>query len=235
MRRYFSLYEQETYKPPANVAKQAKKALEYKDKYPNDVKDSGTKVGWTRANQLANRENLSLDTVKRMYSFFSRHKGNEKVNPEYKDEPWKDNGYLMHLAWGGDAGFTWSKSIVEKLEERHMQSWKGWFSPFTDKMFQFNTNMLHSEMASSLLKAQDEEDAVDSGYIRVYVYDNNVNIQSKNVPDERIFNVVKDKIEQNSLQSKIKMTVWETDKRVFTFKKQSFFYADTIKDATSIK
>lgn len=112
----FILEQTQTFKPPQEVANQAKRALEYREKYPKETSDSGTKVGWTRARQLANREEISLDTVKRMFSFFSRHSGNEKVNPDYKDEPWKDNGFLMHLAWGGDVGFKWAKSILDKEE-----------------------------------------------------------------------------------------------------------------------
>jgi phage-related protein (TIGR01555 family) len=108
--------DEDTFKPPESVAKEAKKALDYREKYPKETEDAGTKTGWTRANQLAKRENLSLETVKRMKSFFSRHEKNKKINEKYKDEPWKDNGYLMWLAWGGDSGKTWSEKIVRQQE-----------------------------------------------------------------------------------------------------------------------
>jgi hypothetical protein len=106
------LRESETYKPPVDVAKEAQKALDYRDKYGDEVK-AGTRVGWTRANQLAKRENVSFDTIKRMNSFFSRHAGNEKVNPENKDTPHKDNGFISHLLWGGDAGKRWAEKIIK--------------------------------------------------------------------------------------------------------------------------
>ena len=109
--------EEKTFKPPESVVNQAKRALKYKNKYKDEVSDAGTRVGWERANQLANKENLSIDTIKRMYSFFSRHKGNEKVDSKYKNELWKDNGFLMHLAWGGDAGFEWVKNIIDEIEK----------------------------------------------------------------------------------------------------------------------
>jgi hypothetical protein len=112
--KQFLTEKKETYTPPASVQKQAQKALDYREKHPDDVDDTGTRVGWTRANQLAKGENLSYDTIKRMYSFFSRHKGNEKVDSKYKNEPWKDNGYLAWLLWGGDAGHKWVKGIVSK-------------------------------------------------------------------------------------------------------------------------
>lgn len=107
------LEKEEKYVAPKAAAKEALKAIKWKEEYKDEV-DGGTQVGWTRAHQLANGENLSLDTVKRMYSFFSRHKGNEKIKPEYKDTPWKDNGYIAWLIWGGDAGFAWAKRVLGK-------------------------------------------------------------------------------------------------------------------------
>jgi len=106
---------EETYKPPAAAAANAKKALKWKDKHGDEVK-AMTRTGWTRANQLANREELSLDTVKRMAAF-ARHKKNAKISPEHKDEPWKDNGYVAWLGWGGDAGVEWAQKISDKEEK----------------------------------------------------------------------------------------------------------------------
>jgi hypothetical protein len=109
--------KEETFKPPSNVQKEAQKALDYRDKYGDEVK-AGTQVGWTRANQLAKGEPVSLDTIRRMVSFFARHEGNETVKPELKDTPWKDNGYVAFLLWGGQAGNDWAKDILSKNESR---------------------------------------------------------------------------------------------------------------------
>jgi hypothetical protein len=73
----------------------------------------GTPVGWTRANQLANREALSLDTVKRINSFLARHEENAVISDEYKNEPWKDKGYVAYNLWGGKAMVSWAKRIAE--------------------------------------------------------------------------------------------------------------------------
>jgi hypothetical protein len=108
--------EEETYRPPGAAASNAKKALKYKEEHGDEVK-AMTRTGWTRANQLADREELSYDTVKRMHSFFSRHAGNEKVSSENKDTPWKDNGYVSFLGWGGDAAKSWAEKIVNKKEK----------------------------------------------------------------------------------------------------------------------
>jgi len=107
---------------PKAVAQEAQKALDLKEEHGSGC---GTNVGWVRANQIAKREALSYNTIKRMFSFFSRHSGNEKVGPENKDTPWQDCGYLMHLAWGGDLGFKYAKDVIayveDKLEELDMQ------------------------------------------------------------------------------------------------------------------
>jgi hypothetical protein len=98
---------------PAAAKANAKKALEWRDKYGRDEVDAGTPVGWARANQLAGGENISADTVKRMAAF-NRHRKNSSVSAEYKDTPWKDRGYVAWLIWGGDEGVDWA---IEKSKE----------------------------------------------------------------------------------------------------------------------
>ena len=39
---------------------------------------------------------------------FNRHKQNSEVAPEFKDEPWKDKGYVAWLMWGGTSGVNWA-------------------------------------------------------------------------------------------------------------------------------
>jgi hypothetical protein len=109
--------EEETYTPPASAANNAKKALKWKEEHGDDEVTAMTRTGWTRASQLADREELSYDTVKRMAAFFSRHKGNEKISPENKDTPWKDNGYISFLGWGGEEGKKWAEKIISKEDE----------------------------------------------------------------------------------------------------------------------
>lgn len=107
--------EENTYKAPPAAKKAAQKALDWKEKYGDEVK-AMTPVGWARANQLAKGENLSLKTVKRMAAF-ARHKKNSKLDPKYKDTPWKDRGVVSWAGWGGDAGIEWAQKIVAGLEE----------------------------------------------------------------------------------------------------------------------
>ena len=92
---------------PESASNNAQKALDWIEEYGRDVVDAGTEVGLARARQLANKEPISEDTVKRMASF-NRHKQNSEVALEFKDEPWKDKGYVAWLMWGGTSGVNWA-------------------------------------------------------------------------------------------------------------------------------
>ena len=104
------------FKPPLGVVNNAKQAIEWREKYPKETADAGTQVGWTRARQLANGESVSEDIIGRMVSFFARHEKNKTVAHEFRNEPWRDNGYLMWQAWGGDEGKTWSNKIYNQIQ-----------------------------------------------------------------------------------------------------------------------
>jgi HK97 family phage portal protein len=101
---------------PQSATNNAKRMIEWRDKYGRDVVTAGTEVGWRRASQLANRENISLDVVKRMAQF-NRHRENAKIDPRYKGEPWMDNGYVAWNLWGGTAGVDWAIREVNKLKD----------------------------------------------------------------------------------------------------------------------
>lgn len=100
--------------PPKAAQNNAKKVLKWKEEHGKEVK-AMTETGWKRARQLASGKPLSADVIKRMASF-NRHRKNSKVADEYKDEPWKDNGYVAWLGWGGTTGIDWAIKKSEQLE-----------------------------------------------------------------------------------------------------------------------
>ena len=106
----------EGYKPTSGMQSAARRAIKLKEQ--GKAKGAGTAVGWTRAGQLARGETLSLSTVKRMYSYFSRHEVDKK-GKDWDNAESPSNGKIMWLAWGGDAGFSWSRKIVER--EKNMK------------------------------------------------------------------------------------------------------------------
>lgn len=101
----------EGYKPTSGMQSAARRAIKLKE--DGKANGAGTMVGWTRAGQLARGETLSLSTVKRMYSFFARHEVDKK-GKDFDNVENPSNGKIMWLAWGGDAGFSWSKKIAER-------------------------------------------------------------------------------------------------------------------------
>lgn len=92
---------------PDGAVSNAKKALEWADK--NGWGDCGTAVGKARANQLANREPISRDTIARMAAF-RRHEQN-------KNTPYSEGcGGLMWDCWGGDAGIRWAENKLKEID-----------------------------------------------------------------------------------------------------------------------
>jgi hypothetical protein len=97
---------------PKGATSNAKRALEWADN--NGWGSCGTDVGKIRANQLANREPISLETIKRAFSFLSRHEQN-------KDVPYSEGcGGLMYDAWGGDAMKRYAKAKIKKVEDEKL-------------------------------------------------------------------------------------------------------------------
>jgi len=129
------LHKAETYAPTAGMKSAARRAIRWKEE--GKAKGAGTAVGWTRAGQLARGENLSLDTVKRMYSFFSRHEV-DKQGKDFYNTSNPSNGRIMWDAWGGDAGFSWSRKIVERAKRIDKEIFSG-FGQDQTKSTSFNS------------------------------------------------------------------------------------------------
>ena len=110
-----SMNKAEGYSPPAGARSAARRAIKFKE--DGKANGAGTSVGWTRAGQLARGETLSLSTVKRMYSYFSRHEVDKK-GKDWGNTANPSNGYIMWLAWGGDAGFSWTRGIVNRETDK---------------------------------------------------------------------------------------------------------------------
>lgn len=116
------LHKEETYTPTSGMKSAASRALRWKKE--GKAKGAGTPVGWGRATDIVAGRAMSLSTVKRMYSFFSRHEVDKKGKDFYNvSNP--SNGRIMWDAWGGDAGFSWSRKIAEREKNRAQKVWEG--------------------------------------------------------------------------------------------------------------
>ena len=93
---------------PQAVKNNARKGIELNEKNGNKC---ATQVGKVRAQQLANGERITVDTIKRMYSYLSRAK------EDYETATPDDCGYISYLLWGGLAGLRWSESKLKELDK----------------------------------------------------------------------------------------------------------------------
>jgi hypothetical protein len=98
------------------MARNAKRALRWHKKHGSGM----TRVGLKRANDIADQRDLSLDTVKRMHSFFSRHEQASKnaTGFNYGEPGFPSDGRKAWDGWGGDAGQKWSKRITESEKKK---------------------------------------------------------------------------------------------------------------------
>lgn len=92
---------------PEAAVENAKTALRWVEK--NGWGECGEASGKIRANQIANREKLTRETIARM-SAFQRHKQNS-------DRPLGEGcGRLMWLCWGGDEGIAWAERKLKQID-----------------------------------------------------------------------------------------------------------------------
>lgn len=93
-----------TFRAPEGVRNNARRGIELNEKVGNKC---ATQTGKVRAQQIAN-ESMSLDTVKRMYSFLSR------AETYYDPNDTKACGTISYLLWGGKAGLAWARNVLRE-------------------------------------------------------------------------------------------------------------------------
>lgn len=118
-------------RPTESMANNARRGLELRRKFGR----GGTAVGVARARDLANRKELSPETVARMYSFFSRHEVDKK-GKDWNNAERPSNGKIAWLLWGGDSGYAWSRSKWNSIKRIRSQK-----SVWTDSPLSFNKHI----------------------------------------------------------------------------------------------
>lgn len=113
-----------SFTPPANVAANARRALDVRATKPPSQRGM-TPVGIARATQLANRQPVSIETVRRMKAYFDRH----EVDKQGSTWSEQGKGWQAWMGWGGDEGRTWANRIIKetdmtetKASRRHSES-----------------------------------------------------------------------------------------------------------------
>ena len=100
--------QQRFYKAPENVSAKACRAIKENEERGNPA---ATQTGKIRAQQLCNRDEISLETVKRMKSYLERA-------ATYYTGNYDDNGTISYDLWGGKPALEWVDSILKKEEEK---------------------------------------------------------------------------------------------------------------------
>lgn len=96
-----------------DVKSNAQKGIELNEKNGNKC---ATQTGKVRAQQLANGEPISVETIKRMYSYLSRAE-TFYDNAESQD----DCGNISYLLWGGKSALSWSRNKLKELDLLELQ------------------------------------------------------------------------------------------------------------------
>ena len=100
--------------PTDSMVTEAKKGIAWRKEFNR----GGTRIGATRASQIVAKEKLSPSTVRRMFSFFSRHESDKAAQGfRVGEKGYPSNGRIAWALWGGDAGFSWSTKVRNQLEK----------------------------------------------------------------------------------------------------------------------
>ena len=89
-----------------DIRSNAKRGIELNDKVGNKC---ATQTGKVRAQQIANGEKLSVETIQRMYSYLSR------AEVYYDETDTTACGTISYLLWGGKSALSWSKNKLREL------------------------------------------------------------------------------------------------------------------------
>ena len=92
----------------SGISNNAQKGIDLNEKNNNKC---ATQTGKIRAQQLAKGEPISVETIKRMYSFLSR------AEAYYDETDMNACGTISYLLWGGKAGLAWSRNKLRELGE----------------------------------------------------------------------------------------------------------------------
>ena len=92
------------YKVPATIKANAKRGLRLNKEAGNPCNN---RIGQRRAAQLITKNEISLATIKKMYSYLSRAK------TYYRPKNNKACGTISYLLWGGIPALSWTKNIVK--------------------------------------------------------------------------------------------------------------------------
>ena len=101
-------------KPNDAMADQARQGLELRREWGR----GGTEVGVARARDISNKADLSMDTVRRMRSYFARHGSNYAEHYGENEADGGPNAFtIAWKLWGGTPARDWAERLVEAEQD----------------------------------------------------------------------------------------------------------------------
>jgi len=160
--------------PNDAMAQEAERGLAWRREYGR----GGTEVGIARARDISNKANLSMDTVRRMSSYFARHEVDKEAEGFRPGEDgYPSNGRIAWALWSGDAGRSWASRILEQEDDDRSRVDGGEASVL------YSTKHMEATMAEREIRAiaqplevrEDEDQAIRvSGYAAVFGEETNI-------------------------------------------------------------
>ena len=147
--------ENSTYIAPRDVARNARLALDVRESKPPSQRGM-TAIGLARARQLANREPIRVETIRRMIAYFSRH----EIDKEGSTWADRGKGWQAWHGWGGDEGWTWARGIIAQEDEMENKA--------SRRHSEADMNLIRStrKMATKIISTLSElgDDGADDNY-----------------------------------------------------------------------
>jgi len=161
-------------KPNDAMATEAQRGLDWRREFGR----GGTEVGIARARDISNKANLSIDTVRRMSSYFARHEVDKKAEGFNRGEDgYPSNGRIAWALWGGDSGRSWASRVLAQEDGE-----RGAVDEYVGSVLHLPKPM-GAEMAEREIRAlaqpleirEDEDKAIRvSGYAAVFGEETNI-------------------------------------------------------------
>ena len=101
-------------KPTQEMAEEAQQGLDWRKEFGR----GGTSVGVSRARDISNRVDLSIETIKRMNSYFARHEVDKEAEGfRVGEKGYPSAGRIAWALWGGDPGQAWTQRKMQEIKK----------------------------------------------------------------------------------------------------------------------
>ena len=107
------------YTIPKGAKEEAKRALDWHKEYHR----GGTPVGLNTARTLAKGGQIGIEKVRHIAKYFPRHEVDKKATGyQPGEEGFPSRGRIAWALWGGDAGWKWAQTIVERENKKALRA-----------------------------------------------------------------------------------------------------------------